>query len=143
MIMKRENVMSDAVKLSYKIFLEAEDVSRSRIASYAANMKCILGNHRNPYINCAVVDDESDLDDYVLRLFVDETVEEDVCANKEMAEAFVDDMAELVTELAEANSFLDMEGSFSISYRGETLAYAYTSASGDAGCDFQLMEDTE
>lgn len=135
--------MSDAVKLSYKIFLEAEDVSRARIASYAANMKYILGNHRNPYINCAVVDDESDLDDYVLRLFVDETVEEDVCASTEMAEAFVDDMAELVTELAEANSFLDMEGSFSISYRGETLAYAYTSASGDAGCDFQLMEDTE
>lgn len=135
--------MADPVKLSYKIFLEAEDVSRSRIASYAANMKHMLRNHRNPYINCAVVDDESDLDDYVLRLFVDETVEEDVCTSTEMAEAFVDDMAELVAELAESNSFLDMEGSFSISYRGETLAYAYTSASGDAGCDFRLMEDTE
>ena len=135
--------MSDSMKLNYKIFLEAEDVSQSRILSCASYVKNILANHKNPYISRAVLDDESDMDDFVLRLFVQETVEETVCANPDMAEAFVDDMAELVTEIAQAHSFLDMEGSFSISYEGESLSYAYTSASGDDGCDFRLMEDTE
>lgn len=135
--------MSDPMKINYKIFLEAEDVSQSRIMSCAAYVKNVLANHKNPYISRAVVDDESDMDDFVIRLFVEETIEEETCASQGMAESFVDDMAELVTEMAQAHSFLDMEGSFSITYEGESLAYAYTSASGDAGCDFQLMEDTE
>lgn len=135
--------MADAMKLNYKIFLEAEDVSQTRILSCASYMKNILSNHKNPYINRAVVDDESDLDDFVLRLFVEESVEEENCASRDMAEAFIDDMAELVTQIAQAHSFLDMEGSFFISYEGESLAYAYTSASGDDGCDFQFIEDTE
>lgn len=135
--------MADPMKINYKIFLEAEDVSQSRIMSCASYVKNILVNHRNPYISRAVVDDESDMDDFVIRLFVEETIEEENCASQEMAEAFIDDMAELVTEMAQAHSFLDMEGSFSIAYEGESLAYAYTSAGGDDGCDFQLMEDTE
>lgn len=135
--------MSDPMKINYKIFLEAEDVSQSRIMSCASYVKNILANHRNPYISRAVVDDESDMDDFVIRLFVEETIEEENCMSQEMAEAFIDDMAELVTEMAQAHSFLDMEGSFFIAYEGETLAYAYTSMSGDDGCDFQLMEDTE
>ncbi len=135
--------MADPMKMNYKIFLEAEDVSQSRILSCASYMKNILANHKNPYISRAVLDDESDMDDFVLRLFVEETIEEETCANQEMAEGFIDDMAELVTEIAQAHSFLDMEGSFSIAYEGEALAYAFTSASGDDGCDFQLMEITE
>lgn len=135
--------MSDLMKLNYKIFLEAEDVSQTRILSCASYMKNMLANHKNPYISRAVLDDESDMDDFVLRLFVEESVEEETCANQEMAEGFIDDMAELVTEIAQAHSFLDMEGSFSIAYEGESLAYAYTSTSGDDGCDFQLMETTE
>lgn len=135
--------MADPMKMNYKIFLEAEDVSQSRILSCASYMKNILANHKNPYISRAVLDDESDMDDFVLRLFVEETIEEETCANQAMAEGFIDDMAELVTEIAQAHSFLDMEGSFSIAYEGEALAYAFTSASGDDGCDFQLMEITE
>lgn len=135
--------MADPMKMNYKIFLEAEDVSQSRILSCASYMKNILANHKNPYISRAILDDESDMDDFVLRLFVEETIEEETCANQEMAEGFIDDMAELVTEIAQAHSFLDMEGSFSIAYEGESLAYAFTSASGDDGCDFQLMETTE
>lgn len=135
--------MSDPMKLNYKIFLEAEDVSQSRILSCASYMKNMLANHKNSYISRAVLDDESDMDDFVLRLFVEESVEEETCASQEMAEGFVDDMAELVTEIAQAHSFLDMEGSFSIAYEGESLAYAFTSTSGDDGCDFQLMETTE
>lgn len=135
--------MSDPMKMNYKIFLEAEDVSQSRILSCASYMKNMLANHRNPYISRAVLDDESDMDDFVLRLFVEETIEEETCSNQEMAEGFIDDMAELVTEIAQAHSFLDMEGSFSIAYEEESLAYAFTSTSGDDGCDFQLMETTE
>lgn len=135
--------MSDPMKMNYKIFLEAEDVSQSRILSCASYMKNMLANHRNPYISRAVLDDESDMDDFVLRLFVEETIEEETCSNQEMAEGFIDDMAELVTEIAQAHSFLDMEGSFSIAYEEKSLAYAFTSTSGDDGCDFQLMETTE
>lgn len=131
------------MKINYKIFLEAEDVSQSRILSCASYLKNMLKNHKNPYISRAVVDDESDMDDFVLRLFVEECIEEGNCENREMAEGFVDDMAELVTEIAQAHSFLDMEGSFFIAYEGESLAYAFTSPGGDDGCDFQLMERTE
>lgn len=135
--------MADSMKINYKIFLEAEDVSQSRILSCASYLKNVLANHRNPYISRAVVDDESDMDDFILRLFVEESIEEGECVSSEMAESFIDDMAELVTEMAQVHSFLDMEGSFAIEYEGEALAYSYVSASGDDGCDFQLMEDTE
>lgn len=123
--------------------MEAEDVSQSRILSCASYLKNILKNHKNPYISRAEVDDESDMDDFILRLFVEESIEEETCGSREMAEGFIDDMAELVTEAAQAHSFLDLEGSFSIAYEGEALAYTFTSAGGDDGCDFEPMEITE
>lgn len=140
---KENEEMADLMKMTYKIFLEAEDVSQSRILSCTSYLKNVLANHKNPYINRAEVDDESDMDDFVLRLFVEENIEEEECTNREMAEAFIDDMAELVTEMAQVHSFLDMEGSFAIAYEGESVAYSYTSASGDDGCDFRLLEDEE
>lgn len=102
--------MADTMKMEYKIFLEAEDVSQSRILSCASYMKRVLENCNNPYISRAVLDDESDLDDFVLRLFVEEEIEEKECTNPAMAESFIEDMAELVTGIAEAHSFLDLEG---------------------------------
>lgn len=131
--------MADAVKISYKIFLEAQDVSQSRILSCASYMRNILAGCGNSYISRAVLDDESDMDDFALRLFVDEEIEEAECRDAKMAESFIDDMAGLVTEIAQAHSFLELEGSFSISYKGETLSYAYTSAGGDDGCDFKEL----
>ena len=59
------------MKMKYKIFLEAEDVSQSRILSCASYMKRVLESCNNPYISRAELDDESDLDDFVLRLFVE------------------------------------------------------------------------
>ncbi len=53
--------MADPMKITYRIFLEAEDVSQSRILSCAAYLKSVLANHKNPYISRAVVDDESDI----------------------------------------------------------------------------------
>ncbi len=68
--------MADTMKMEYKIFLEAEDVSQSRILSCASYMKRVLESCNNPYISRAELDDESDLDDFVLRLFVEEEIEE-------------------------------------------------------------------
>lgn len=140
---ERRRRMADAVKISYKIFLEAEDVSQSRILSCASYMRNILAGCGNSYISRAALDDESDMDDFALRLFVDEEIREAECGNEEMAESFIDDMAGLVTEIAQAHSFLEMEGSFSISYKGETVSYAYTSWGGDDGCDFCEIEAAE
>ena len=58
--------MADTMKMEYKIFLEAEDVSQSRILSCASYMKRVLESCNNPYISRAELDDESDLDDFVL-----------------------------------------------------------------------------
>ena len=104
--------MADTMKMEYKIFLEAEDVSQSRILSCASYMKRVLESCNNPYISRAELDDESDLDDFVLRLFVEEEIEEKECTNPAMAESFIEDMAELVTGIAEAHSFLDLREAF-------------------------------
>ena len=90
--------MADTMKMEYKIFLEAEDVSQSRILSCASYMKRVLESCNNPYISRAELDDESDLDDFVLRLFVEEEIEEKECTNPAMAESFIEDMAELVEQ---------------------------------------------
>ena len=103
----------------------------------------VLESCNNPYISRAELDDESDLDDFVLRLFVEEEIEEKECTNPAMAESFIEDMAELVTGIAEAHSFLDLEGSFSVTWKGTTSAYAFVSPGGDDGCDFQELGVTE
>lgn len=72
-------------------------------------------------------------------LFVEEEIEEKECTNPAMAESFIEDMAELVTGIAEAHSFLDLEGSFSVTWKGTTSAYAFVSPGGDDGCDFQEL----
>ena len=45
--------------------------------------------------------------------------------------------------IAEAHSFLDLEGSFSVTWKGTTSAYAFVSPGGDDGCDFQELGVTE
>ena len=118
----------NALKIEYKLYLEAEDVSQSRILSSASYLENVLHNHANPYIKCAQIDNESDLDEFELRLYVDETIEETDCANADAAEAFL--------EIAHIHSFMDMEGSFSVSFEGEHIAYDFRSEPGDGMCDF-------
>ena len=57
----------NALKIKYKLYLEAEDVSQSRILSSASYLENVLHNHANPYIKCAQIDNESDLDEFVVR----------------------------------------------------------------------------
>ena len=126
----------NALKIKYKLYLEAEDVSQSRILSSASYLENVLHNHANPYIKCAQIDNESDLDEFELRLYVDETIEEKYCANADAAEAFLDEFADVLSEIAHIHSFMDMEGSFSVSFEGEHIAYDFRSEPGDGMCDF-------
>ena len=126
-----------ALKFSYKIYLESEDVSQSRIQSCTSFVNDIITNHKNPYLGRAQITNENDLDDFVLRLYADEEIEEDECSSENDAKAFIDDMVDLLFDIAHMHSFLDMEGSFSVELNGERKAYVFRSESGDSLCDFE------
>ncbi len=126
-----------ALKISYKIYLESEDVSQSRIQSCTSFVNDIITNHKNPYLGRAQITNENDLDDFVLRLYADEEIEEDECSSENDAKAFIDDMVDLLFDIAHMHSFLDMEGSFSVELNGERKAYVFRSESGDSLCDFE------
>ena len=97
----------------------------------------IVKNHANPYIARAEVTNENDMDDFIVRLYADEEITEDVCDSENDARAFVDDMVDLLFDIAHMHSFLDMEGSFSMELDGERRAYTFRSESGDSLCDFE------
>lgn len=128
--------MAEPMKLTYKIYLEAEDVSQSRILSTTSYFKNLFVNCTNHYLQAANVDDECDMDDFTLRLYVEETIEEENCSHPEDAKAFLADMAEFLDAIAMAQSYLDMEGSFSISYEGVEEDYTFASEAGKDFCDF-------
>lgn len=130
----------NTLKIQYKLYLEAEDVSQSRILSSTAYLENVLHGHANPYISCAKIDNECDLDEFDLRLYVDETIEEEDCMNADAAEAFLDEFAEILSEIAHLHSFMDMEGSFEISFEGEHIAYDFASEPGDGMCEFRERE---
>ena len=104
----------NSLKISYKIYLEAEDISQSRISSTASYVSNLFKNCTNSYLQKAEVDNESDMDDFTLRLYIDEKVEEEECSSPECAEGFLENIAEFLDAVAAAHSYLDMEGSFSI-----------------------------
>ncbi|MCF2641748.1 hypothetical protein I6E50_04930 [Roseburia hominis] len=124
------------LEITYNIYLEAEDISQSRIMSAASYVKELVNNHNNSYLNRAEFDDESNLDDFSFRLFAKETITEETCKNTEDAKAFIDDIVDLLFDIAHMHSFLNMEGDFSILYNGERKQYTFCSESGDSLCDF-------
>ncbi len=123
-----------------KIFLEAEDVSQSRIKSSFSSVNAMLKQSPNPYLKEMEFEDESDLDEFVLRLYLQKDGTEDKCTDAEAARGFLDDAAELLDEIAHIHSFLDMEGSIKAGYKGEQEAYTFTSESGSAFCEFDETE---
>lgn len=124
------------LEITYNIYLEAEDISQSRIMSAASYVKELVNNHNNSYLNRAEFDDESNLDDFSFRLFAKESITEETCKNAEDAKAFIDDIVDLLFDIAHMHSFLNMEGDFSILYNGERKQYTFCSESGDSLCDF-------
>lgn len=128
------------LNIEYKIYLEAEDVSQSRIASCASFVKNLLENNcTSVYFKGVELDNESDMDDFTLRLYIDHKVEENECTSSDDAKNFCQDMAEVLDHIAMAHSFLDMEGSFSIDYEGNKESYRFTSESGQGYCDFEEL----
>lgn len=125
-----------SLKITYKIYLEAEDASQSRIRSSASFVRNIMENCNNVYFHSAQVDDESDVEDYILRLYVEHEINEEVCSSEENAKTFLEDMAEVLDMIAQANSYIDMDGSFSLDYAGEKQTYSFKSESGQGLCEF-------
>ena len=83
------------------------------------------------------MDNESDMDDFTLRLYIDEKVEEEACSSPECAEGFLENIAEFLDAIAAAHSYLDMEGSFSISYHGVEDAFRFCSEAGSDLCNIE------
>lgn len=128
---------SGKLVIDYKLFFEADDIAQTRILSSESYIKKSFSTHKNPYIACAKGDSESDLDEFLLRLYYNERIEEEECQNVDAAEGFLDELAELLSEIARMQSYLDMEGSFSISFEGEQIAYCFVSEAGSTHCSFE------
>lgn len=126
-------------KISYKIFVEGEDIKQSRIISCVTFLENLFGACKNSYLKNVEIDNESDLDDFTLRLFVDHTVEEDTCSNAQDAQDFIMDMAEFVDAIAQEQSVMDIEGSFEQEYNGEKHSYKFISEAGQDYCDFEEL----
>lgn len=126
-----------SLKINCRIFLDAEDVSQSRILSTTSYFNNVLKNSKNPYIKALNADNENDMDEFVLRLYIDETIDEDVCKDTENASMFAPQLAELLSELAQAQSYLEMEGSFEVILGEERESYRFLSESGDSYCNFE------
>lgn len=124
------------VIITYKIYLEAEDVSQSRIQSCKKFVKNLFAECTNHFFQNVEVTDESDMDDFTLRLYVDHKVEE-VCEDLEDARNFCGDMAEFLDRIAMAQSFLDMEGEFAMECDGEKRAYHFQSESNADYCEWE------
>lgn len=123
------------MKFNCKIYLEAEDVSQSRILSTTSYVKNLFGNAENPYIAGLQLEDESDMEDFVVRLYLEADIEEET-KDAETAKMLAPQLAELLTEIAQSQSYLDMEGSFSVSYEEQEERYKFASSGGDSFCDF-------
>lgn len=123
-----------------KIFLEAEDVSQSRIMSSYSSVKAMLEESPNAYLKSMKIENESDMDEFFLRLYIQKEETEEKCSDAESAKGFLDDAAELLAEIAHAHSFLDMEGILKAEYQGEKEAYTFHAESGSAFCEFEETE---
>lgn len=123
------------LSIRYKIYLEADDISASRIKSSTAFMRHLLEGSRNSYLKHADIDDESDLDEFTMRFYIENSIHEDVCTSTDDAESFVLDMAELLDKAASAQSYMDMEGSFSWDFDGRQKKYRFQSESGQDYCE--------
>lgn len=129
--------MSDRLEIHYKLFLDAEDISQSRILSTAENVKGYFAEHENRYISRAVVENDSDMDEFVLQISAIGDIVEEKAESAAEAESFLDEFAELAATLAHVQSFFEMEGSFSIQFEGESIAYTFSSPAGSGNCDFE------
>ena len=124
------------LQFNCKIYLEAEDISQSRILSTAAYVKKLLQGSQNPYIAGIQIDNESDMEDFIFRLYLEADKTEERCSDEESADMLAPQIAEVLSEIAQAHSYLDMEGDFTVNFNGKMESYRFASESGNSFCDF-------
>lgn len=127
--------MANQLKITYKVFLEAEDVKETKILSCRNFVQNFFNNCGNAYFKNVEIDDESDLEEFMLRLYIDRTIEEETCSSPEDAQSFLSNMAEFLDKLAEAQPFLEMDGEFSINYQDVCETYRFVSNAYDDFCE--------
>lgn len=125
----------NSLKITYKIYLESDDINQSRILSTTSFMKNLFENCQNSYFKNVTIDDESDLEDFSLRFYVEQEVNEEECTAPKDAETFIPDMMEFLDMAAQAQSYVDMEGSFAIEYQGKKESYRFVSEGGQDYCE--------
>ena len=125
------------LQINYKLYFDAEDIAQTRILSSESYIKKSIAMHKNPYIAGAKTESDSNLDEFYLQLYVEGAVEEMECADVDAAEGFLDEMAELLVEFARMQSYIEMEGDFSISFAGEQISYHFESEAGDTRVLFE------
>ena len=114
------------------------NLTSAQITSFANQVAdCIEANG----LDGVDFDDESDLDDFTLRLFVEQEILEEECSVEADAKDFPADMAEFLDNIAQAHSFLDMEGDFTVEYQGEKVSFKFASEAGADYCDFEEIEE--
>ena len=97
------------MKFNCKIYLEAEDVAQSRILSTTSYVKNLIANCNNSYISRLQIDDENDLDDFIIRLYAEAEIIEDTVTDEKAAEMLAPHLAELLTEIAQVLKWLRIE----------------------------------
>lgn len=128
------------IKFNCKIYLEAEDVAQTRILSTTSAVKAVFNNSKNPYISAMVVEADNNMEDFILRICISAEVEE-VCKDEANAQMLAPHLAELLLDLVQAHSYLEIKGDISVACGELEEAYRITSEGGDSFCDFEPIEE--
>lgn len=128
--------MTNQLTINCQIYLEAEDINQSRILSTVSFVQNLFHNCNNTYFHQLEMDNESDMEDFTIRLYIDHKLEEEECSSPEDANTFLCDMMECLDKIAHSQSYLDMEGRFSIEFQGEKKEIQFTSEMNEGMCDF-------
>lgn len=134
-IAERRKTLEQEIKISYQIYIEADDINASRIQSTISFVKNLFENCENVYLKEPEFEDESDLEEFSLRFYVSNEILEFGSSNPNDKDCFLEDMMEFVDTIAQAQSYANIEGQFSITENGEKQSYCFTSEEGDDYCD--------
>ena len=130
---------TNEIKFNCKIYLEAEDVAQTRIISTTSAVKHVFKNNKNPYISAMQVEEDNDMEDFILRICASAEMTE-TCEEFADAEMLAPQLAEMLNDLAQAHSYLDMEGSLTVECGDLKESYHIVSERGEDFCDFEPVE---
>ena len=123
------------VEFCCQVSMEAEDVSQSRILSTTSYVKNRLQQAAAECIRQLQTEDTSDLEEFAVRIYLGDTVTCEMEA--EDAEMIAPEFAEVLMDIAEFHSYLELEGTLSVTCAGETESYRIYSVGGDGYCSLE------